>query len=132
MSEIIASVSGIRGITGDSLTPQNIIKFTSAFAQYCRKNSKSNNLRIAVGRDGRLFGEIIEQIVLSNLALSGFEVINIGTAPTPTVQIATEYMKCAGGISITASHNPQIWNGLKFLNPDGTFLNEKQVIEFLS
>lgn len=131
MSEIIASVSGVRGIIGDSLTPQNIIKFTSAFAQYCRKNSKSNNLRIAVGRDGRLFGEIIEQIVLSNLALSGFEVINIGTAPTPTVQIATEYMKCAGGISITASHNPQIWNGLKFLNPDGTFLDEKQVIEFL-
>jgi phosphomannomutase len=131
LSEIIASVSGVRGIIGDSLTPQNIIKFTSAFAQYCRKNSKSKNLRIAVGRDGRLFGEIIEQMVLSNLALSGFEVINIGTAPTPTVQIATEDMKCAGGISITASHNPQIWNGLKFLNPDGTFLDEKQVIEFL-
>ena len=131
MSEIIASVSGIRGITGDSLTPQNIIKFTSAFAEYCRKNSKNKKLKIAVGRDGRLFGDIIEQMVLSNLALSGFEVINIGTAPTPTVQIATEDMKCAGGISITASHNPQIWNGLKFLNPDGTFLDEKQVGEFL-
>jgi len=131
VSEIIASVSGIRGITGDSLTPQNIIKFTSAFAQYCRKNSKNKKLKIAVGRDGRLFGDIIEQMVLSNLALSGFEVINIGIAPTPTVQIATEDMKCAGGISITASHNPQIWNGLKFLNPDGTFLDEKQVREFL-
>lgn len=131
MSEIIASVSGIRGITGDSLTPQNIIKYTSAFAEYCRKNTKGKKLRIAVGRDGRLFGEIIEQMVLSSLALSGFEVINIGVAPTPTVQIATEDLKCSGGISITASHNPQIWNGLKFLNPDGTFLDEKQVKEFL-
>lgn len=131
MSEIIASVSGVRGIIGDSLTPQNIIKFTSAFAEYCRKYSGGKKLRIAVGRDGRLFGDIIEQMVLSNLALSGFEVINIGIAPTPTVQIATEDLKCAGGISITASHNPQIWNGLKFLNPDGTFLDENQVKEFL-
>lgn len=131
MSEIIASVSGVRGIIGDSLTPQNIIKFTSAFAEYCRKYSRGKKLRIAVGRDGRLCGEIIEQMVLSNLALSGFEVINIGIAPTPTVQIATEDLKCAGGISITASHNPQIWNGLKFLNPDGTFLDEKQVKDFL-
>lgn len=131
MSEIIASVSGVRGIIGDSLTPQNIIKFTSAFSEYCRKNSGGKKLRIAVGRDGRLFGDIIEQMVLSNLALSGFEVINIGIAPTPTVQIATEDLKCAGGISITASHNPQIWNGLKFLNPDGTFLDENQVKEFL-
>ncbi|HMS33341.1 MAG TPA: phosphoglucosamine mutase [Ignavibacteria bacterium] len=131
MSEIIASVSGVRGIIGDSLTPQNIIKFTSAFAEYCRKYSGGKKLRIAVGRDGRLCGEIIEQMVLSNLALAGFEVTNIGIAPTPTVQIATEDLKCAGGISITASHNPQIWNGLKFLNPDGTFLDEKQVKDFL-
>ncbi|MBK8551668.1 MAG: phosphoglucosamine mutase [Ignavibacteria bacterium] len=130
MSDIIASVSGIRGITGDSLTPHNITKFTSAFAEYCRRNSRGK-LKIVIGRDGRIFGDIIEQMVMSNLALSGFEVINIGVAPTPTVQIATEDLKCAGGISITASHNPQIWNGLKFLNPDGTFLDEKQVEEFL-
>lgn len=129
MSDIIASVSGIRGIIGDNLTPQNITKFASAFAEYCRKNSRSN--KIVVGRDGRLHGEIISTIVISNLALSGFEVINIGVAPTPTVQIATEDLKCAGGISITASHNPQEWNGLKFLNPDGTFLDEFQVGDFL-
>ncbi|MDQ3193842.1 MAG: phosphoglucosamine mutase [Bacteroidota bacterium] len=131
MSEIIASVSGIRGIIGDSFTPENIIKYTSAFVTYSRKYSTSKNMKIAVGRDGRLFGNIIEEMVLSNLSLSGVEVINIGTAPTPTVQIATEGLKCAGGISITASHNPRIWNGLKFLNPDGTFLDEKQVKEFL-
>ncbi|MDZ4711373.1 MAG: phosphoglucosamine mutase [bacterium] len=130
MSEIIASVSGVRGILGDSLTPQNIIKFTSAFSEYCKKNSKGN-LKIVVGGDGRLHGEIIEAMVVSNLALCGFKVINVGIAPTPTVQIATEDLKCAGGISITASHNPQIWNGLKCLNPDGTFLDETQVAEFL-
>lgn len=130
MSEIIASVSGVRGITGDSLTPQSIIKFTSAFSEYCKINFK-NNFKIVVGRDGRLSGEVIENIVVSNLALCGFKVINIGIAPTPTVQIATEDMKCAGGISITASHNPQQWNGLKFLNSDGTFLGEIQIKEFL-
>ncbi|MFZ1321796.1 MAG: phosphoglucosamine mutase [Ignavibacteria bacterium] len=130
MSELIVSVSGIRGITGDSLTPQNIIKYTSAFAEYCRKNSKKKKFWIAVGRDGRLNGEITEGIVINTLRMCGADVISIGIAPTPTVQIATEDLKCAGGISITASHNPQIWNGLKFLNPDGTFLDGDQIEEF--
>ena len=134
MSEIIASVSGVRGILGDSLTPQNIIKFTSAFAEYCRRNSKTKKgqrIKIVIGSDGRLNGEVIESMVISNLAMSGCEIMNIGIAPTPTVQIATEDLKYDGGISITASHNPQIWNGLKFLNPDGTFLDEEQVKIFL-
>lgn len=130
MSEIIASVSGVRGIYGDNLTPQNISKFTSAFAEYCRKNSKSK--KIVVGRDGRLNGEIISNLVVNNLLLSGFEVVYIGIAPTPTVQIATEDLKAAGGIAITASHNPQQWNGLKFLNPNGTFLDPAQIKEFLA
>jgi phosphomannomutase len=127
MSQIIASVSGVRGITGDSLTPQNIIKFTTAFAIYCRKHSKSN--KIAVGRDGRLHGELISDIVVSTLSMAGFQVINTGVVPTPTLQIATEDLKCAGGIEITASHNPQIWNGLKFLNSDGTFPDAHQIKE---
>lgn len=131
MSEIIASVSGVRGIIGDNLTPFNIAKFTSAFAEYCRNHIKGVKNKIVVGRDGRKHGEVISNLVISNLILSGFEVIDIGIAPTPTVQIATEDLKCAGGIAITASHNPQIWNGLKFLNSDGTFLDEKQVSEFL-
>lgn len=130
MPPIIASVSGVRGITGDSLTPENIIKYTSAFAEYCRKTSSSN--RIIVGRDGRLHGDIVESIVISTLRMCGFDAVNIGIAPTPTVQIATELSTSAGGISITASHNPQIWNGLKFLNPDGTFLDAKQVEKFLA
>ncbi|MEP7146700.1 MAG: phosphoglucosamine mutase [bacterium] len=131
MSEIIASVSGIRGIIGDSLTPESIIKFTSAFAEYSLIHSKNKNIKIAVGRDGRLFGDVIEKIVTGNLLLCGVEVINLGSVPTPTVQIAAEELKCAGGISITASHNPRIWNGLKFLNPDGTFLDNKQIEKLL-
>lgn len=130
LSEIIVSVSGVRGIVGDSLTPQNIIRYTSAFSEYCKKNSPGKN-KITVGRDGRLFGDVVENIVTNTLTLCGFRVVNIGIAPTPTVQIATEELKCAGGISITASHNPQIWNGLKFLNPDGTFLDELQVNELI-
>lgn len=125
MSDIIASVSGVRGILGDNLTPVNIIKFTSAFIGYCRKNSKSN--KIVVGLDGRLHGNLISGIVLSTISMSGYTAIDIGVVPTPTVQIATEDLKAAGGIAITASHNPQIWNGLKFLNPDGTFLDGEQI-----
>jgi len=131
MSDIIASVSGVRGILGDNLTPMNIIKFTSAFIKYCKKNSKSD--KIIVGNDGRLHGRLISDIVLSTVSMSGYKAVDIGVVPTPTVQIATEDLKAAGGIAITASHNPQIWNGLKFLNPDGTFLDGaqiKKVIEF--
>jgi len=125
MSEIIASVSGVRGILGDNLTPSNIIKFTSAFIKYCKKNSKSD--KIIVGNDGRLHGRLISDIVLSTVSMSGYKAVDIGVVPTPTVQIATEDLKAAGGIAITASHNPQIWNGLKFLNPDGTFLDGAQI-----
>jgi phosphomannomutase len=125
MSEIIASVSGVRGILGDNLTPINIIKFTSAFIKYCKKKSKSD--KIIVGNDGRQHGRLISDIVLSTVSMSGYKVVDIGVVPTPTVQIATEDLKAAGGIAITASHNPQIWNGLKFLNPDGTFLDGEQI-----
>ncbi len=110
---------------GDSLTPQNIIRFTSAFAKICRQKFKAG--KIVVGWDGRMYGDVITEFVFDTLVLSGFEVIFIGIAPTPTVQIATEDLKASGGISVTASHNPQQWNGLKFLNPDGTFLNEDEM-----
>lgn len=125
MSDIIASVSGVRGILGDNLTPDNIIRFTSAFIRYCKKNSKSK--KIVVGLDGRLHGNLISDLVLSTVSMSGYTAIDISVVPTPTVQLATEELKAAGGIAITASHNPQIWNGLKFLNSDGTFLDEEQI-----
>ncbi|MFA5404502.1 MAG: phosphoglucosamine mutase [Ignavibacteria bacterium] len=130
MSEIIASVSGVRGILGDNLSPGNIIKFTSAFIGYCRRNSKSK--KIVVGIDGRLHGNLISNIVLSTISMSGYTAIDIGVVPTPTVQIATEELKAAGGIAITASHNPQIWNGLKFLNSNGTFLDGQQIKEVIA
>lgn len=129
MSDIIASVSGVRGILGDNLTPENIIKFTSAFVEYCKKNSKSK--KIVIGFDGRLHGDVISGLVLSTVSMCGYTAVDIGVVPTPTVQIATEDLKAAGGIAITASHNPQIWNGLKFLNSNGTFLDGSQIKEVI-
>lgn len=125
--EPIVSVSGIRGIYGESLTIPVASEYALAFAQYCRKHSKSR--KIFVGRDGREKGEEISAVVISVFQISGFEVTDIGVVPTPTVQIATEKSKAAGGIVVTASHNPQQWNGLKFLNSDGTFLTGEQIKE---
>jgi phosphomannomutase len=125
MKEPIISISGIRGILGESLTSSNIIKFTKAFASYTERK------RIVIGRDGRLYGELIEKIVESTLLLNGCEVINLGMAPTPTIALAVETLNAQGGISITASHNPQQWNGMKFINSKGVFLNADENREFL-
>lgn len=131
MSELIVSVSGVRGILGDSLTPQAITKYVSAFAKFTKGISTRKICSVVVGRDGRLHGDVIEQLVISCLSMSGIKVISIGVAPTPTVQLAAELSRSDGAISITASHNPQIWNGLKFLNADGTFLDDKQIKELI-
>ncbi|MBM4157548.1 MAG: phosphoglucosamine mutase [Ignavibacteria bacterium] len=125
--ELIFSVSGLRGIYGETLRTDDIIKYSNAFGLYVKEKNKSK--KIVIGRDGRLYGEIIANLVISNLFLNGFHITDIGVVPTPTVQIATEYLKAAGGISITASHNPQKWNGLKFLNCNGTFLDTPQIEE---
>ncbi|MCE1165636.1 MAG: phosphoglucosamine mutase [Bacteroidetes bacterium] len=125
MSKIIFSVSGVRGIYGDTLTLPVTVHYTLAYARFCRENSKSR--KIIVGLDGRMKGDEIHAVVVYTLALSGFEVIDIGVAPTPTVQLAVEKTKAAGGIAVTASHNPQQWNGLKFLDKDGTFLKAPQI-----
>ena len=127
MSEIIFSVSGVRGIYGDSLTLPVVVHYTLAFAKFCRDNKKSR--KIIVGRDGRLMGDEVSAVAIYTLSIAGFEVIDIGVVPTPTVQLAVEKLKAAGGIAITASHNPQQWNGLKFLDSDGTFLKSKQIDE---
>ncbi|MGB9696082.1 MAG: phosphoglucosamine mutase [Ignavibacteria bacterium] len=125
MSEPIVSVSGVRGIIGVNLNPEVINKYVSAFARLCA--AESNSKQIVIGWDGRLYGNYLKDIVSSNLIFSGFQVIDIGIAPTPTVQIATEELGAAGGISITASHNSQEWNGLKFLGGDGTFLPPNKI-----
>lgn len=131
MSEPIVSISGIRGILGESLTPENIVKYAEAFAKY-NKKKHSSSPRIVIGRDGRLNGELVEKIIESTLLLNGCEVINIGVAPTPTITLAVESLRAHGGISITASHNPQEWNGMKFINSRGIFLNADENKSFLS
>lgn len=125
LPQIIASVSGVRGIIGVNLTPEVIVKFTSAYAEYCKK--KSDSKTIVIGYDGRVFGDFVYELTKSTLSMCGFQVISMGVVPTPTVQIAVEDTKSAGGIAVTASHNPQIWNGLKFLNSDGTFLDKDEM-----
>jgi phosphomannomutase len=123
---LMVSISGIRGIVGESLTPEIIIKYAAAFAEY------SNNGTIIVGRDGRITGHSIAQLVISSLLHMGCDVLDLGICPTPTVGLAVERYKAAGGIAITASHNPMVWNGLKFIAPTGMFLNAEENRTFWS
>lgn len=126
MKEPIVSISGIRGVMGESLTPENIVMYTTAFAKYIKGG------KAVIGRDGRLGGELIEKLIESTLLLNGCEVVNLGIAPTPTISLAVETLKAAGGIAITASHNPQQWNGMKFISSNGIFLNSDEYRIFLS
>ncbi len=120
MSELITSISGVRGIVGDSLTPDVIMGFAQAFARFCGGGS------IAVGYDGRPSGAAIRDLVVATLALAGVSVIDLGMVPTPTVQLAVEESDAVGGIAITASHNPSEWNGLKFIDETGVFLDHER------
>jgi phosphomannomutase len=113
----MVSISGIRGVVGSSLTPETIVKYTAAFAEYC------NGGTVVIGRDGRITGKSIGHLVSSTLLQMGCDVVAIGVCPTPTVALAVGLRKAAGGISITASHNPMEWNGLKFFAPTGLFLD---------
>jgi phosphomannomutase len=113
----MVSISGVRGIMGESLTPEVIVKYARSFAQY------SNRGAIVLGRDGRVSGKIVGNIVSSTLLAAGCDVVALGIVPTPTVGLAVEQLRAAGGISVTASHNPVEWNGLKFIGPDGMFLD---------
>ena len=113
---LIRSISGLRGIVGHGLTPDTIVDYAAAFA------ARSGGGPIAVGRDGRPSGEGIEALVVGTLAACGVEVRRLGVVPTPSVQLAVETSDAAGGIAITASHNPAEWNGLKFLDAAGVFL----------
>jgi phosphomannomutase len=124
--ELIKSISGIRGIFGETLTPEEIVKYASAFGEY------NNRKPIVIGRDGRITGKIIGNLVSSTLLSMGCDVIALGVVPTPTVQLAVEKFGAAGGISITASHNPIEWNGMKFMNSNGMFLDAEEIKHFLS
>jgi phosphomannomutase len=117
---LMVSISGIRGIVGESLTPETIVKYAAAFAEYCGRGP------IVIGRDGRVTGKSIGHIVSSTLLQMGCDVIALGVCPTPTVALAVVSKRAAGGISITASHNPMQWNGLKFFAPTGLFLDAEE------
>ncbi|MEI6316282.1 MAG: phosphoglucosamine mutase [bacterium] len=124
---LITSISGIRGtvggMPGGGLTPIDIVKFTTAFAMWVDKETQ--NKKIVVGRDGRISGATINNLVTSTLVSLGFEVVDIGLSTTPTVEIAVVMEHAGGGIIITASHNPKEWNALKLLNKDGEFLSSR-------
>jgi len=113
----MVSISGIRGVVGESLTPETIVKYASAYAEFCNRG------HIIVGRDGRITGKNVLDIVTSTLLQMGCNVTDLGICPTPSVALAVEKLNAAGGISITASHNPMMWNGLKFFAPSGLFLD---------
>ena len=132
---LIKSISGIRGtiggVAGDGLNPLDIVKFTSAYATLIRKTSTSEKPKIVVGRDARISGEMVKNVVCGTLMGMGFDVVNIGLASTPTTELAVTMEGADGGIIITASHNPRHWNALKLLNKDGEFLNAAEGNEVL-
>ena len=127
---LIKSISGIRGTiggkVGEGLNPVDIARFTAAYATQIRQTGKSDSNTIVVGRDARISGEMVNQIVIGTLLGMGFDVVNIGLATTPTTELAVTMEKAAGGIILTASHNPKQWNALKLLNERGEFLNAKE------
>ena len=128
---LIKSISGIRGTiggrTGDTLNPLDIVKFTTGYATFIGQRLKANGqkqkAKIVVGRDGRISGPMVRDVVCGTLIGMGFDVIDIGYASTPTTELAVRMSGADGGIIITASHNPRQWNALKLLNSEGEFLN---------
>lgn len=133
---LIKSISGIRGTIGgeteENLTPLDIVKFTAAYAAFIKASSQMSRPRIVVGRDARISGEMVHRIITGTLMGMGCDVTDIGMATTPTTEIAVTKEQAAGGIIITASHNPKEWNALKLLNHRGEFLNAEQGKEILT
>ena len=132
---LIKSISGIRGtiggVPGDGLSPLDVVRFTAAYARFISENTTRKSRTIVVGRDARLSGPMVFDLVAGTLTGMGFDVVNIGMATTPTTEIAVTMEKACGGIIITASHNPKQWNALKLLNENGEFLNDAQGKEVL-
>ncbi len=126
MSTLMVSISGIRGIVGDGLDPETLVKFTSAYADFIGHG------KVVVGRDARITGEMVQSIVAGTLAAKGIDVILIGICPTPTVQYTVKTIGAQGGIAISASHNPNQWNALKLLNSTGQFMTPEENITMLN
>ena len=131
---LIKSISGIRGTIGgkpgDGLTPVDILKFTTAFGKWA--TSKSGKNKLVIGRDARISGEMVRNLVVGTLQSIGIDVVDLGLSTTPTVEVAVADEHAAGGIILTASHNPKQWNALKLLNEKGEFISDtdgKEVLE---
>ena len=127
---LIKSISGIRGTiggrAGEGLSPLDVVKFTSAYAAFILSSKNSASNTIVVGRDARISGEMVNKLVVGTLLGMGMDVVDIGLATTPTTELAVTMEQAAGGIILTASHNPKQWNALKLLNEKGEFLNAKE------
>ena len=134
---LIKSISGIRGTiggpTGDTLNPLDIVKFTTAYATFMKRGAKSEGRKkIVVGRDARISGDMVRNVVCGTLMGMGLDVVDIDLATTPTTELAVRWTGALGGIIITASHNPRQWNALKLLNSEGEFLTKDDGNEVLS
>ncbi|NNC95940.1 MAG: phosphoglucosamine mutase [Chitinophagales bacterium] len=131
---LIKSISGIRGTIGgkadQGLTPIDIVKFTSAYAQWIKNNGK--NKKIVIGRDARISGEMVNKLVVGSLMGMGMDVVDLELSTTPTVEMAVVNEKAAGGIVLTASHNPKQWNALKLLNQNGEFISSESGAEIIA
>ena len=132
---LIKSISGIRGTiggkTGDNLTPLDTVKFAAAYGTWLKKQSGNTKLKVAVGRDARISGKMVQELTMNTLTGLGIDVIDLGLSTTPTVEVAVPLENADGGIILTASHNPKQWNALKLLNSKGEFLDGKAGAEIL-
>ena len=132
---LIKSISGIRGTIGgvpnDNLTPIDAVKFAAAYGTWLKKHIYKNHVKVVVGRDARISGEMVQNLVQYTLVGLGIDVVDIGLSTTPTVEVAVTMEQADGGIILTASHNPKQWNALKLLNSKGEFLNAQEGEEIL-
>ena len=133
---LIKSISGIRGTiggsVGDSLTPIDIVKFTAAFGSWIKQRAQKEQVKIVLGRDARISGDMVRQLSVGTLQGLGIDVLDLGLSTTPTVEMAVPLENADGGIILTASHNPKQWNALKLLNEKGEFINAQDGAEVLT
>lgn len=125
MPTLMVSVSGVRGIVGDGLDPNVLVNYTSAYADFIKEG------KVIIGRDARISGEMVKQLVAGTLMAKGIDVVDIGIVPTPTVQYTVKTLSADGGIALSASHNPNEWNALKLLNNTGQFMTPGENYEML-
>lgn len=132
---LIKSISGIRGTIGgkpsENLTPIDTVKFAAAYGTWLKKKHSGKELKVVVGRDARISGAMIQELVMNTLVGMGIDIIDVGLSTTPTVEVAVTMEKASGGIILTASHNPKQWNALKLLNERGEFLNGEEGVKIL-